>query len=582
MRQAVGRAVQRVAARLPGEHVLVAIAAASLLFTLVLRYLLIDVTQVNWDEFNFLRSVYETSRGDQTHVLQSAHGHLFSWLPRLGGNEVDQILGGRQVMFALAVAAAVAMGFVGKRLIGGSAGLFAAFVYGAFAYVLRHGTAFRYDPILVACYLGAAAALVAPGRPRLTGAIAGCLAAVAAIVSIKSVFLMIPLAAVAALPLLDSAERRQNLMRLASFAAAGVLFAAVFYILHRLSLAGVQDSATAGAASAADKVINFDKPLRRSGELIATLRWEPFKWGLILVGLVIAGGDLLHRQGRDRIRALQLLALATPLVTIYFYRNSYSYYWVTILPGVCLLAGCLWRRIELLHRRPLLAAGLALLCSVPVARSAWRWYAHNSEDETTDQRELIEVVHTLFPEPVPYIDRCGMISSFEKVGPFMSSWGMSAYRSGRADIFPELLREKRPRFLLANSPALVLSQSVRRIPRGYRWRRGDLEQLRENFVHFWGPVWLAGKSVSVKRGETVEIDIFVPGTYALESKAPVEIDGRLVAPGGRIELAAGAHALRALGEVERTELRWGASLTRPRRRSKAEFKFEGLGLDAPR
>ena len=583
MRETIGQSIRAIASRLPRRHILAGFAALLLLFTLVLRYLLVDRTQVNWDEFNFLRSVYETSRGEQDNVLQTAHGHLFGWLPWMGGNELDQILVGRRVMFVLAVAAALSLGYLGRRLIGGSAGLFAAFVYGAFAYVLRHGTAFRYDSILVACYLGAASALISPRRPWLTGAIAGLLGAIATIISIKTVFLLLPLAALAALPLLDSTDRRRDLIRLASFVASGVVLTVSFYVLHRLSLGGVDDSASDAATRAADRVINLDKPLPRAGELLASLRWEPFKWGLILVGLVIAGGDLLHGRGpRDRVRVLQLLTLATPLLTIYFYRNSYAYYYVMILPGACLLAGCAWRRIELMHRRPLLAAGLALVCSLPAARSAWRWYAHNSEDAITPQRELIEVVHTIFPERVPYIDRCGMISSFEKIGPFMSSWGMGEYRRGGVDIFPELLREKKPRFVLANSPALELSRPVRSVPRGYRWRPGDHRQLQANFVHFWGPIWLAGKSVSLPANERMEIEIYVPGSYTLETKSAITIDGRPIEPGGVIDLTEGMHALRATSDVQQTvTLRWGASLARPRRRSKTELKFEGFGLSPP-
>jgi hypothetical protein len=579
----IGQAVSTVASRLPWAHIFAAVAAALLLLTLLLRYLLVDLTQINWDEFNFLRSVYVTASGEQTKVLQTAHGHLFSWLPWLGGNEVDRIVVGRRVMFALAAVTAVAMALVGKRLIGGSAGLFAAFVYGAFAYVLHHGTAFRYDPLLVACYLGGAAALLATGRPRLTGAVAGLLGAAALIISIKSVFLLIPLGALAALPLLDAAGRRRDLERLASFVATGVLSTGVFYVLHRLSLAELGNTATAAAATAADRVINFDDPLKRVGYLVASLRWEPFKWVLILVGLVLAGGDLAHRSDRaDRVRALQLLALATPLLTIYFYRNSYPYFYVTILPGACLLAGCVWRRLELWRSRPILAAALALVVALPVARSAWRWYAHNSDDATSDQRGLLQTVHAMFPEPVPYIDRCGMVSSFEKVGPFMSTWGMSAYRRGRANLFPQLLREKQPRFVLANSPALDLSRAVRHIPRGYRWRPGDYQQLRENFVHFWGPIWLAGKSVTLERGERAEIEIYVPGTYTLESKQPVEIDGALLEPGGAIELPEGTHVLAAVdGTKQPVTLRWGAEIPRPRGNPRSEFAFEGFGLDPP-
>jgi hypothetical protein len=182
---------------------------------------------------------------------------------------------------------------------------------------------------------------------------------------------------------------------------------------------------------------------------------------------------------------------------------------------------------------------------------------------------------------VAYIDRCGMISSFEKIGPFMSTWVMGDYRK-RGDLFPQLLREKQPRFLLVNSPTLDLRRPFARVKGPYRWRRGDYEQLRENFVHHWGPIWLVGKSLVAEPGKPVELEIFVPGHYKVEAKGPVEIDGRVHQPGAEIDLATGMHTLIAADrESQSVILRWGPSLPRPTRRPVDEVKFRGFGLRAP-
>jgi hypothetical protein len=561
-----------------------AIAAGVLmLFTLVLRYLLIERTNVNWDEFNFLRSTYVTAAGEQTRSLQTAHGHLFSWLVHSPGHELDQILVARYVIFLLAAIGAGALAWLGKRLIGGGAGLFAAFLYGSFAYVLQHGTAFRYDTLIVPCYLGAAALLVAERRPRLTAAAAGLLGALALMISIKSAFLIVPLAMVAALPLLETSGRRRALERFIVFAVSGVVFSAVFFALHVLTLTEAGGAAEATLSKATDRLINLDKPFPKTSYLIASLRWETFRWVLLLAGLVILGGELLHRrETTERIRRLQVLSLALPLATLYFYRNTYAYYYVTILPGGCLVAGYVWRLIENVRARPILVAVLAFMTAFPVVRSTWRWYTHNNHDETVVQRDIIEAVHEIFPEPVGYIDRCGMIASFSKVGPFMSTWGMGDYRRRGADIMAQLLRERQPKFVLANSPALDLSRPLRQVPAGYRWRAGDLQLLQESFVHHWGPIWVAGKALEAKSAEPLSFELLIAGLYTVEANGPVEIDGALRQPGDVIELAQGRHTFRAPNEsARRVILRWGASLRRPERRPVRGPIFAGFSIGRP-
>ena len=62
------------------------------------KVLLTGRLNVNWDEFFFLNHVYALKRNELTFVLQSAYTHLFRWLTRLPGNEIDQISAGRLVM----------------------------------------------------------------------------------------------------------------------------------------------------------------------------------------------------------------------------------------------------------------------------------------------------------------------------------------------------------------------------------------------------------------------------------------------------------------------------------------------------
>ncbi len=290
-------------------------------------------------------------------------------------------------------------------------------------------------------------------------------------------------------------------------------------------------------------------------------------WLLLLLGLVLVGGALVYGERRDRARALSVLALAAPLATIYFYRNAWPYFYVSILPGACLLAGAVWRRIEVLAlRRPLLAGALALAVAVLVARTGWQWFEANHDERTLPQRDLVAAVHEIFPEPVPYIDRCGMVSSFSKVGPFMTSWSMASYRERKTPILEDLIREKQPKLLLANVESLQLKRAFRKTPASHRWLPEDYAILQDNFVHHWGAIWVAGKSLVAPVEEEALFEILVPGPYTLEARGLVEIDGNVVEPRAVVMLKQGERRLRAVGDKpQNVTLRWGASLPRPPR-----------------
>ena len=47
--------------------------------------------------------------------------------------------------------------------------------------------------------------------------------------------------------------------------------------------------------------------------------------------------------------------------------------------------------------------------------------------DNSEQRATLAAVHEIFPEPVAYIDRCSMISRYNKVGFFMASWQIAEY-----------------------------------------------------------------------------------------------------------------------------------------------------------
>ena len=160
------------------------------------------------------------------------------------------------------------------------------------------------------------------------------------------------------------------------------------------------------------------------------------------------------------------------------------------------------------------------------------------------QREVIRAVHEIFPEPVPYIDRNGMIASFPKVGFFMSTWGIQSYRTSGQPVFADVLREHGPRFLLANSPFLSLAMANADAG-GQLLLDEDVVVLRGHFVPYWGPVYVAGTAMHLEAGIDTVWEVLVKGPYQLLSASPVTIGSSLQAAGSTVQLGQGSVTLRS-------------------------------------
>ena len=122
----------------------------------------------------------------------------------------------------------------------------------------------------------------------------------------------------------------------------------------------------------------------------------------------------------------------------------------------------------------------------------------------------------------------------------MSGWGMSDYRAAGVPVMAEVLRNTPPAFLLANNRALYLDeftpQESEASPVGLL--AADVRTLQDNFVPFWGPIWVPGHRIAA--GDA-GIETFAAGTYINQGPGTVEIAGRMVQPGGTIVLDQGVH-----------------------------------------
>jgi len=182
-------------------------------------------------------------------------------------------------------------------------------------------------------------------------------------------------------------------------------------------------------------------------------------------------------------------------------------------------------------------------------------------------------VHKIFPEPVNFIDRCGMISSYNQSWFFMANWQMQEYYDSKTPHAAEILENYKPAFILANLQSLDLD-NLGSEPIEKRLLPRDESLFKDNYIHHWGPIYVPGKRLEVSDNPTF-LNILVPGIYTVEASIPVTINGTLYMSGAYVDLVKGRHMVEA---QERTNLsiRWGQDLYKPEGDPKGKHLFRGF------
>lgn len=519
---------------------------------------------VHWDEFIFLARIHQALRGEPGTLFQTAYVHLFGWLPAVAHGEVAQVQVGRGVMLLLWGISLLLLFRLARRFVG-QAGSWAAV---ALAATLRedliHAASFRVDGLMTPLFLGACLAALRAGRPGLIAA--GVLAGALLALSLKAVLL---LPVVVVLALMGGSGGRPKGRTILEGAAAFAVTAFVLLGLHAASLppgpppAGVPGDPGLYAANAARRMLLTGDLFSRWPVLRASCAANPPAWLFLAVALEAARRRV--RLGWDAVRSFaQLLVLAAPLASVAVYRNFWPYAFVSLAPAAWILAAAGWdvaRRGPRPWRWMATWGAVAWLAGVPlhVARGL-------ASDGTAVQRQTLEVVHALFPSPVPYVDRVGMVASFPRPLFNMTTFGMETYLERGEPVVAEYIERWRPPLLVLNTSSLAVfpggpaPDADERPP----LLPADVDALQETYAPFWGPVFLAGRAWDrLGAGEEVAFEIHVPGPYTFLAEDAADVNGTRVSPGGTVVLQAGRHGLVSVTTQGPVRLLWGRALREP-------------------
>lgn len=521
-----------------------AIAYAALAFVGVLQAILLTHKGINWDEFFHLTEIYRFRAGTLTHPLQTFWVRPLSWVADTGGTSVDQIILVRSFMLLAAFATAAGIFAIARRFAGTTPALLCAMAYLTAGYVFTQAFAYRADPLAAACLVWV---MWIAGAERLSWskvALGAGLTALAGLFTIKSAFWVIPIGGYAlwALWPMGRAQQVARILRLAVLAGGGAALFAIALALHGAGLPIDTAEASARGLGSAGSVV-FSEGLFPQGRFL--LRQ-------IAMGLPFAALALLAvrewRREEPSWRGLILLAgLYGMLLSLVVYRNAYPYFYVFLLPPVAIALAPILRQAT--------ARGSAPLYAMIFAANAAILFMLDPAEPLPNQRIVQQGVREVFPQPVTYIDFSGHIGDYPRAVDFMTSgWGLKKYRErGVAEISEKAQAEPIP-FLLDNHWVLTAAITGQAAPE--ELLPEDARFIRENYVHHWGPLFVAGKHVT-PGSSTIRIE--VPGPYTVEV-SPLRIAGRDVAVGEALSLPRGDYRVVA---QDAATLRWGDHLLRP-------------------
>ncbi|MGO4915884.1 glycosyltransferase family 39 protein [Pseudogemmobacter sp. W21_MBD1_M6] len=510
------------------------ILVMALLGVAAMRFVMLFTFEVNWDEFLNLSMLYDHQRGELRELLQTGFIHLLHWVPYVSGNEVDQIIAARVLVFGAGILTSLAIYRTAHALASFEAALFAVLSYWVFSFTLRHGVSLRTDP-LAACAMMCALSLSISGvlRPR-QAIVAGSLAGLAGFFTIKAVF-FIP--ALIIITVIRGTRARSFTYGLTLLATGG--------ITALISFVGLIAAHALSFDQIASPLAFLD---RTTGATLGTVDYAVFKnyaslairQNILLVIIVMIGAAGAVRRLRSRSErgaGLYALALLTPLLSPVFYRDFYPYFYPFVLAPVMVVASLAFDDLLRRFGGPVLSAlVLAMLLSGGIV------FANALQQPLAQQRLTLDVIHKLFAPSTTYIDARSMVPSMAKRGPFMSQWGMTDYRNHARPVMQDILERDAPQFILANNWRLNLHllSADNPVVGILGLLPEDLATLKNNYAPFWGPLYVPGKTILPSdKG----IDVVLSGNYRINGGGDLAIDGQSIPAGGKITLSKGHHAV---------------------------------------
>lgn len=542
----------------------------------IIRALVLFHYEINWDEFFYLSQIHDYRTGRLGLALQTFHVHFFTWLDLVSKNEAYQIVAARLVMLFLQGITSYMIYKCSRLHSSHNASLFAALAYTCFTFTLWQGASFRTDPIAT-CLLMIALFLILRKKGSLDIVFSGGLCALAVLVTIKSA-IYFPILGLALLPpTLKNFKDKKYIQKTLIWSASLIGIAATLYLIHTAPLTEITKDSESTLREGYAKTILENEFFFGLQFFLLSLQKDLSLWGFVGFGFFM----VIKKLYRDRNSSeIYLLALLFPVLTIIFYRNSYPYYYPFILAPASIYIAVSWDYFSRLDHKNILSVApyIGILCCI--LNILLLTLNKLPEQKNHHQILLLSLVHDIFPTPVPYLDRCSMVSSFPKTGYFMSTWGLESYLGDNSKSLKKEIEDKKPVFMIANISQLDFSQTLETttLQNNHELKETDEKAIRANYIPVWGPLYLAGKEFDFDQknmNNPITFNIVIDGEYTLKSESSVMIDKIIISPNQPFYLSEGPHTIES-SMAQKVRIVWGNNITFPTSPYPAQYVFRGF------
>ena len=550
---------------------------------LVTNFLLVQKININWDEFNYLSSIYNYQSGRPIPTIQSFHVHFFGWLKNIDGNEIDQIIAARYIFLLIYFCSLGIIYKLSRMYFKRTEALFTVFLVLCCTDLIRHAFSFR--PDLLCLFLFLTTIMLLMNERVYTTLLSGLIISICFLISIKTVFYFITIISFLVINSYMLCKRKNVLRHIFSFVFSTLCCLFVLYAFHSEMITHTSNNFAEAIISGYNRIAEAGCKVLWTGSIFPrkTYLYRSFienfaSWYVIIVGIYLAAKNI-YFSIFEKSSAF-ILILTMPLFTLVFYRNAFPYYFVFIFP-LALFTSNIYLKNLLLKtkdRKNNIAAILIIFPIIFGAFNAGKTIYGKLEDQTTAQRELLDLIHSIFPKPVPYIDRNRMVSSFPNVGFWMSTWGLENYRNVGIPVMESIVNEHQPLFIIANSSVLRINDEnwFGQEKSIYRLFDEDYRFLQDNYIHHWSLLYLPGKYFeNLGKVSQQDFDIFIEGDYTVEGDGALKIDGKKFFPGDILNLTKGQHHIENIDTFSAT-LRWGANLLMPNKNPSEKPFYTGL------
>ena len=480
---------------------------------------------INWDEFLHFGQIYQLANGELSGSLQSLHTRLFGWITLVSQDVVSQIQAARFAMLACVVLTTGCVVILARRLVEIETALLCGLVYLTAGFVFTNAFTYRPDPLAAATLMGSLCLLAFGSLSWWRVVLSGMLIGLAGALTIKSIFYAPCFAAIVYLHWSLATEQRTKVVYSSvAIIAVAMVFFALIVGGHGASLPTVegQERDLAGSVQSFLRFFEFEQVRYVFAEMLLA--------PLVTISLILLVAVARGLPGNVKIL---LLGLCAPLLCIFFYRNTFPYFFTFLLPPICVaIAPVLSKLINRYGLVPIIAVTLFgpvfLLIQEPYG--------------TLDrQRATINEIQRLFPEPTPYLSYSSYVPHYPRQFPsLISGVALQRYRDERAGQIAHDIKAGRIAFVVATGDALdAVYQKEGPAP---ILPEVDVIELRGNFLRHSDTIFIAGKRICPELEEQ-KIRIFRNGPYSVDG-GDLVINGKPVTDGDSVLLSVGTHAVR--------------------------------------